>query len=592
MNHDEICDGRWPISKTARHGERGGPVPNRKSQIANRQSSAAVALILVFVAIYILPLGVRPLVFPDETRYAEIPREMIETGDWIVPRLDGVRYFEKPVLGYWLNAWSIRAFGENAFAVRLPAALSVAFSALMIYWLVRRFGKGRSVAILAAGVFMTCLLVFCIGVFSVFDGPLAAFLTATLVTFFFAYETPTPFKRTLLLCLCGAFCGLAFLTKGFLAFAVPVLAVAAFLVWERRWKALLTMPWPVLVGAAVVALPWCLAIARREGDFWHYFFWVEHVARFSEAREGQHAEPFWHYLPILAGGALPWTALSGAAVLGLRRAGLKDPLVRFALCWLVLPLAFFSICSGKIATYILPCFAPLAILAAVGLTRYFEGPGRRAFALGAWISAAAAAAVALGLVVNQTTGAFGAKLFASGEVAKWVLVAAAFVAWAALSALAALARKPSAKLALFCATGLALMLALSFALPDRVRERKAPGAFLARHADRVRPDTILVSTNYLVSAVSWFYERDDVLILDRGGELQYGLDYEDARHRLLSVEELAEILQQDRGGRNVVFLTTRKRHEEYASHLPPPATEDVTPGFVLAEYSMGSGLKN
>ena len=551
-------------------------------------SKAGVALILVFVAIYIAPLGVRPLMFPDETRYAEVPREMIETGDWIVPRLDGVRYFEKPVLGYWLNACSIRAFGENAFAVRLPAALSVAFSALMIYLLVRRFGKGRSVAILTAGVFTTSLLVFCIGVFSVFDGPLAAFLTATLVTFFFAYQTPAPLKRTLLLVLCGAFCGLAFLTKGFLAFAVPVLVVAVFLVWERRWKALIAMPWPVLAGAAVVALPWCIAIARREGDFWRYFFWVEHVARFSAAREGQHAEPFWYYLPILAGGALPWTALSGAAILGLRRAGLKDPLVRFALCWLVLPFVFFSICSGKIATYILPCFAPLAVLAAVGLTRYFEGGGRRAFALGAWLSAAIAAAAAVGLVLVQTTGLLKERPFGPGETWKWLFVAAGLAAWAALSALSALARRPGKKLALFCATGLALMLAVSFALPDRVRERKAPGAFLRRHADRVRPDTILVSTNYLVSAVCWFYQRDDVLILDRGGELRYGLEYDDARGRVLSVEELAALLKRDRGARNVVFLTTRKRYENYAPHLPPAMVEDVTPGFVL----MGSGLKD
>jgi 4-amino-4-deoxy-L-arabinose transferase-like glycosyltransferase len=91
--------------------------------------SAGLALLALFVGTYVLPLGVRPLFRPDEDRYAEIPREMLASGDWVVPHLNGIPYLEKPALGYWLGAISIRAFGHNPFAVRLPAALSAGVSA-------------------------------------------------------------------------------------------------------------------------------------------------------------------------------------------------------------------------------------------------------------------------------------------------------------------------------------------------------------------------------------------------------------------------------------------------------------------------------
>lgn len=104
------------------------------------------ALIGFYILLYIVPLGVRPVIIPDEARYAEIPREMLASGDWVVPRLDGIRYFEKPVLGYWLGAGAIALFGENAFAMRFPSALATGFSALLLFILVRRFWGGDPVS--------------------------------------------------------------------------------------------------------------------------------------------------------------------------------------------------------------------------------------------------------------------------------------------------------------------------------------------------------------------------------------------------------------------------------------------------------------
>lgn len=143
----------------------------------------------LFLLVYLFPLGARELLIPDETRYGEIPREMIASGDWVVPRLNGLRYFEKPVFGYWAQAASILIFGENSFALRLPSALAVGLSALLIYLLVLR-GGGRDpeadhwLATSSALIYITCFLVVGVGTFALLDGMFSFFITACITAFF------------------------------------------------------------------------------------------------------------------------------------------------------------------------------------------------------------------------------------------------------------------------------------------------------------------------------------------------------------------------------------------------------------------------
>ena len=147
----------------------------------------SIALFVLFVFVYTLPLGFRPLTIPDESRYGEIPREMLASGDWVVPRLNGLKYFEKPAFGYWANAVSIITFGENAFALRITSALSVIISALMIFLLVRRFSPEGPTSALAPAIFLTCPLVLAIGHINLLDSLLSMLLTGALVCFFFAH---------------------------------------------------------------------------------------------------------------------------------------------------------------------------------------------------------------------------------------------------------------------------------------------------------------------------------------------------------------------------------------------------------------------
>ena len=328
---------------------------------------ASIALIVLFLFVYILPLGFRPLAIPDEARYGEIPREMLTSGDWVVPRLNGLKYFEKPVFGYWTNAVSLTVFGENAFALRLPSALSVGLSTLMIFLLVRKFSARETAAVLSPAIFLTCPLVLAMGHITVLDSLLSMLLTGALVCFFFSHMAENRRRKNFFLALMGVFCGMAFLTKGFLAFAVPVLAVVPFLLWERRFKDLLKVPWIPMLTAFLVVLPWSLMIHFREGNFWNYFFWTEHIARFLHPISGQHPKPVWYFLPVLVGGALPWFIQAPAVLPMVLKFELKSPLMRFVLCWFLFPFLFFSVCSGKLIPYILPCFPPLAIVLSIGL---------------------------------------------------------------------------------------------------------------------------------------------------------------------------------------------------------------------------------
>ncbi len=543
-----------------------------------------IALIAFYVLLYILPLGVRPVIIPDESRYAEIPREMLASGDWIVPRLNGLRYFEKPVMSYWVNAASMLIFGQNNWSIRLASALSAGISALWIFFLVGRYAGGpRWAGLLAAAVLLTCMEFFAVGVFNVPDGLLTMFLTAAMVSFYLSYQADRSGKKLLYQAVFGAFCSLAFLTKGFLAFAVPVVAITPFMIWEGRWRQLFSSAVVPIASAILVALPWALMIHAKEGDFWQYFFWTEHIQRFMSDNP-QHPEPFWYFLPVMAAGALPWTYLIPAVARGFQKPDLKDSLIRYALCWFVFPFLFFSASSGKLGTYILPCFPPFAILIARGLLKYLSGEKRRAFNIGIWTAVVISGLLALAVFVSQGTPWREFKVYAPDETWKWVLAVTALLFWALLSALAGRKAGPGKKLFLFCVAPLLFMFGSHFITPQYSREDKAPGELLMHHAHRIDPGAPLVSDRDLISAVCWFYQRDDVYLLEAAGELKYGLGYPDSKHRLLSFDQFKALVDSNENGAPVTLITTSNFFAKLVKYYRPPKFEDSAYNFTIGQY--------
>jgi 4-amino-4-deoxy-L-arabinose transferase len=547
----------------------------------------SIIIFVLFFLIYILPLNVRPLVIPDETRYAEMSREIVETGDWIVPRLDGLRYFEKPILGHWLNALSIKLIGENAFAIRLPSALSVGLTALILFFFVRRFTGSIPAGAMAASVFLTCLEIFAVGTFCVLDSIFSMFITASMAAFFVAFMEVRSLKRTIFLVGAGITCGLAFLTKGFLAFVIPAIVFIPFAIWQNQLKKLLCVFWLPLTTAVLTALPWGIMIYLKEPDFWHYFFWVEHIDRFISPNGGQHPYPLWFFVPVILGGTLPWTTQIGTGIYKLRKNLSNNPLLRFSICWFLFPFLFFSICRGKLVTYILPCFPPLIVLFTVGVHQEWKTLTAQRSSRFDRVGIILIIALMIGLVLTQTIIPV-TKIYRPQEIWKWLFILAGLLAYAVFLILAGISTNHIRKFFLSCMAPVMLIFSAPFVIPDKLIEKKAPIDFLNQYKNKINQNTILVSDNYLTPAVCWSYKRSNVFLLNNPGEFAYGMEYDDTtKKRLLNIDQLRELITKNSGKKSTVLITSTKRYIEYKQELPKPVFEKMDCGFVFAEFAAG-----
>ncbi len=540
-------------------------------------------VLLIYFLLYILPLGYRPLLIPDEPRYAEIAREMLATGDWVTPHLNGLRYFEKPPLGYWLNAISIALFGENEFAVRFPSALAAGTTTLIVYLFALQVWANQRIARLAALIHMTSLEVYVVGTLSVLDNFVTLFLTSGIFTFYLAASAPQkkPGGRKLWV-LSGIAFGLAFLTKGFLAFAIPVLVLVPWIIWQGEWRILIKKGGWIILAAILISLPWAVLIHLREGDFWRYFFWIEHIKRFT-ADNAQHKAPFYYFLMYLPALAFPWLSLVPAAISGLRRIdrdGLKKrSALRLLWLWLLLPFLFFSTSSGKLATYILPCFPPFAVLAAAGLTGYLNSRHYKLFNIGILFNTLIFLCLLGAILISQTMD-IGFRAYDETEHAKAALLALSLLLGTSAGLTAFFATRHEIKLAASIALIAPLLLVIQFVIPNETMRHKAPGQLLMQYRDRVNDNAIIISEASLVRATAWYLKRDDIYLISKG-EVGYGLGYPDARHRYLDKERFQSLLEENASRWPILMVCKRKCDGELTALLPPTAQKQVWGQFTL-----------
>lgn len=547
-------------------------------------------LVTAFVLLYIVPLGVRPLLTPDEFRYGEIPREMIVTGDWVVPHLNGLRYFEKPVLGYWLNAASLLIFGENAFGVRFSSALSIGLAAVLIWLLVKRLKQDDELACFASAIFMTCGLVYGVGTFAALDAMTTLFLTGSMVFFMLAQAIPAFNRRKLLyLVLFGVCCGLTFLVKGFLAFVVPGLAIASYMIWEKRWKELLALPWIPLVAALAVILPWGIAIHLREPDYWRYFVMEEHVNRFLGLSEGQHYEPFWYFIPVLAAGWLPWLLLVPAALYFCRdklRGWLRDKLFRFSLCAVVLPFVFFSACGGKLGTYILPCFPFIAIMTAYLLREFFsQGAGAdKYYRLHTKILLVLLTVGLAGFAAAQLIAEAGVYegLYRNNETLSWVLCIAGGLIAVGFLFLSRRTGSWQGRAAWLTAFAVPLFMLSMLAAPMRFFEGKAQGLILDKIVSQVPPDAVIVAHRNMIHAACWVLKHHDIIVFGSVGELDYGLKYPEGEGRFIQNHDDVREMIREPSPNKLVFL---QRGDFREGEIPPAEFEFYDHELMVSIYN-------
>ena len=499
--------------------------------------------LLFFAVAYLVPIAGRPLTRPDEFRYGEIPREMLESGDFVTPRLLRARYFEKPVLGYWLVAGSFRIFGESRFSLRLPMALATGLTALLLALWIRRAARDPEWALWAALFFLATALGFSLGTTAVLDSLLCLFTTAALICVHQAVTTEKwNFERLIWLVLCGVTAGLGFMTKGFVAWAVPGSAAFAYLLLTKRWKAFLWLPWIPLAVLAVTIAPWAAGIHRAEPDFWHYFVVVEHFQRFKSGADTQHPEPFWFYVPVMLGTLFPAliSVLHGAAAdREVWKKAWQNDLWRFALCAVVLPFCFFSASKGKLPPYILPCFpfaAAVLTFPALEALRSGRRVTQRTFSLifdifGWLLLVLGAAEIAFGLALLPPVSLWRHIPVLTGAAPLFLLFGAASAAGGAWL----IRRRNSwrlrfhefARLRLagffgFFALAFAALAAMPDFGSDKMPERDLSA--LAGSGEFDPRTAMLFTYGQMGHSVAWVFRRSDTRLLFAPGEMEYGAD--------------------------------------------------------------------
>ena len=340
-----------------------------------------------------LPLLVRPLWEPDEGRYGEIPREMLATGDWLTPHLNGVLYFEKPPLQYWLSALSMKLVGVNGAAARLPLALASALFLWAAWSLAKRLGAREP--LWAPFLAATGLLGFLMGQFLTLDALFSAFLVAGTAAFVEAVAQRHEGRSGLAWTLVSfALLAAAMLTKGLaeLILTGGVLVFSLAFAWkdEGLRKAVLRTALDPLGWALylVLVVPWFWLVNRANPGHAQFFFIHEHFTRFLTHEHARQGSNNWlldklYFVGVLALGLLPWLS---ATLVALRRTWTflqgrgpqsQDHLARWSIGVVALtflwPLVFFSASGSKLAPYILPAIVPLAVLVCL-----FERQGEEA----------------------------------------------------------------------------------------------------------------------------------------------------------------------------------------------------------------------
>lgn len=477
-----------------------------------------LALFFVSLAfLYFSALGTMPLMEPDEGRYAEIPREMLATGDFVTPRLNGVVYIEKPPLYYWGCAASQAVFGQNEFGARFFGAAVALLGVLLTGWMGHALAGPRT-GLYSAAVLATSLYHYIVGRINATDMTLGVMLVLAIFPSYLYLSGRKASRGWLWLGFAGA--ALAFLAKGLVGVVFPAAILVLWAVAAGRPREVLKLfcPGGIAIFLAL-ALPWVLLVQKANPDFLNFFFIREHFQRFTDAKVHQRGAPFWYFLPIVAAGLMPWP-LFAAPVVAAVRARATRFLARedriFLLTWALFVLCFFSISSSKLATYMTPIFPPLAVLLGRGLSIWADrghaaGPVRAPFALSLLLAAT--------LLVGSR---FGRTPIPFPEWAPSVALPVALIL--AFGVVPLFARWIGTGRVVLTSYALLALFLFSLNRPaTRLVAEPRSGKSLAQAIQAgIRPGDVVAQFGTFVQSVPFYTGRRNVLVGDPG-ELEFGM---------------------------------------------------------------------
>ncbi len=470
------------------------------------------ALVLAVVAAgWTYDFGGYPLLDPDEGRNAEVAREMAATNGYVLPRLNGLPYLDKPVLHFAATAAVFEVTGPSDRAARLPSLAFTLATLVLVGWFGRRLTDGVG-GLTAAVATATTPFALAYARTVIFDATLTFWIVAALVCFHEAVErgrdgTPVDLWRA------GAWGAMALgvLTKGPVALLVPALVAVPYAWWRGRLRALVD-PASVLLLPALV-IPWVAAVSRTVPDFAGYVLFTETAARLAGDSLGR-AEPFWYFLAILPAAALPWCVVLAAHAPRMRgRATPAAPATVFLLLWIAVPLVFFSLASGKRPQYVLPLIPAVGLLVAhLWHPAHDRHRGARAAAL-------LLAAAGVGLLVARSriaslvpaTDAVAAAIPPTATGLGIACVAGALLAWVGTRA------RPLVLLGLaFPVTAIPLV---SAGLMQAIGADRSAAAMAGAIADASPPGVDVVAVHAFPLSLPFYLDRTLTLVTDDAAEL-------------------------------------------------------------------------
>ena len=335
-----------------------------------------LGIIAVVLTGYIYPLTLAiPLLDPDEGLHAAIAQEMVETGNYLVPRFLGETFPDKPILYFLAQAVSLRVFGMNEAAIRLPGVLFALFGAWTT-WLCGKRLFDRRVGLLATLISLTLLLPLCIVQSPVHDIALVPFTNLLILNLWGLRQAPPERKRKRLIVFASVAAALSLLTKGLIGVAVVSVGYFIHAIWQRQLRRDTVQTFAViLLGGIGFAAPWFWLMELNQPGYLRYYFVERHFLGYATATQTHGSEPWFYYLLPVFAGSLPWVAHAIPAMKELvrdQRRPNRNDAIRFVLCWFVGGFLFLSIAHSKLVTYVLPLFPAIAILVAFVWNEFLE----------------------------------------------------------------------------------------------------------------------------------------------------------------------------------------------------------------------------
>ncbi|HEX7615233.1 MAG TPA: phospholipid carrier-dependent glycosyltransferase [Thermoanaerobaculia bacterium] len=540
-------------------------------------------LLLLAVLLLVFEPGKVPLFEPDEGRYAEVPREMLVTRDFLTPRLNGVLYFEKPPLYYWSVAASIAILGPTEMAVRLPGKLAAVATVLLAVAFARR-RWGTRTGLLAGLILATSILVVALARIALIDPMLSLALAAATFAFasFAEGEAGKDVRRSRrALYVFHAACAAAILLKGLVGVVLPGGAIVVWTLVTGRWRTLQRVfsPGPLLLFFAL-AVPWHVAMALRHPDFLQFYFVHEHFQRFATT-EHRRTGPAAYFIPVLVGGFLPWTAFFGrfreswpGFTRGAWRARSTEA---FLWIWALLVFGFFSASKSKLIPYVLPIWPALSVLLALGIERArargaeFRGDRRLAAVLFGLLFAAAAA-YGWGAGFFERFGSGRTGLLALGALLGGFLVNVSPRVFGTFGL-----RREGDPVPWVAAPWLAFVAGLLVVLPGAARA-VTPWPIASRALEILEADDLLLQKGHYVEVLPFYAKRLTPISSLGWSELDFGRSHAGTAALFPKDEEFAASWN---GGRRVLVVV----HRDHLGAFGRPPLSDTRAEIVAREAS-------